>query len=450
MAFRPVYILILAFTILVDYTTAILIENSQGRRRKLLLLVSIFANVGVLAFFKYYNFLNESFRELVNVFGLALPVPPMLDIILPIGLSFHVFQSLSYTIEVYRGQCRAERHLGILALYVMFYPQIVAGPIERPQHLLPQFREKHFFNYERVVSGLQLMLWGFFKKVVVADRLAPLVNATYNDPHSYRGISFIVATVFFAFQLYCDFSGYSDIARGSAQVMGFKLVRNFDRPFRSETISDFWKRWHVSLSSWFRDYLLFSLRGNRIKWRFYFNLFLTFLVSGLWHGAKWTYVVWGAVNGCYLVLGGVWRESIRGSRPSLSSLSWLRRLMQTARMLRTFSLFCFTLIFFRANSLADAGYIVAHLFDGLGTLKLDNQFIQMFVMLRAGKLDFAVTLLALILLLTVEGLQSRHYLGEMLARQLVWVRWSLYYACIIVIFISAILNEPQRFIYFQF
>lgn len=450
MVFKPAYILILAFTILVDYTAAILIEKSEGRRRKLFLLLSIFANVGVLAFFKYYNFVNESLREVLGAVGLALPVPPLLEILLPIGLSFHVFQSLSYTIEVYRGNYRAERHPGILALYVMFYPQLVAGPIERPQNLLPQFREKHFFDYARVVAGLQLMLWGFFKKVVIADRLAPLVNSVYNDPHSYQGISFIVATVLFAFQLYCDFSGYTDVARGSALVMGFRLMKNFDRPFLSETISDFWKRWHISLFSWFRDYLLFSLKGNRIKWRFYFNIFLTFLISGLWHGAKWTFVAWGAINGGYLVLGAMWRNAFGRRNLSLKGGGWLGWPVRGLRVLRTFLLFCFSLIFFRANSIADASYITRHLFDGLDRLKLNDQFLQMFVMLRTSKLDFAVSLAALTLLFVVEILQYRYQLRELIEQQRIWVRWGLYYACIIAIFLAATLNESQRFIYFQF
>ena len=224
LVFRPIYILILFFTILVDYFAGLLIEQSQGRRRRLYLIASICANVGVLAIFKYYNFIAHSLESLTSALSLSLPTPPLLNILLPIGLSFHTFQSLSYTIEVYRGRQRAERFIGIFALYVMFYPQLVAGPIERPQNLLHQFREKHFFDAVRVSAGLQLMLWGFFKKVVIADRLAPFVNTVYDNPHGYTGVSFIVATVCFAFQIYCDFSGYSDIALGSAQVMGFSLM----------------------------------------------------------------------------------------------------------------------------------------------------------------------------------------------------------------------------------
>ncbi|HEV2705048.1 MAG TPA: MBOAT family O-acyltransferase [Pyrinomonadaceae bacterium] len=454
MVFRPVYILILFFTILVDYVAGILIENSEGRRRRFYLIASIGANVGVLAVFKYYNFLNESLRGLLDMAGLALPVPPLLSILLPVGLSFHTFQSLSYTIEVYRGHTPAERHAGIFALYVMFYPQLVAGPIERPQNLLWQFREEHRFEYERVVAGLQLMLWGMFKKVVIADRLAPFVNLVYDDPRSYTGISLIVATVFFAFQIYCDFSGYSDIALGSAQVMGFKLMRNFNRPYFSKSISEFWKRWHISLSTWFRDYLYISLGGNRrTPPRVYFNLFFTFLVSGLWHGANWTYVVWGALNGFYLI------AEIQAQR--LTGGNMLRRLTGTVwewpvRAVQvgvTFALVCFAWIFFRANSLADAFYIVTHLFDGFSTLPTDVRslaFLKMNVLMRRDKWDFIIAVWAVALLLVVHFAQRRRGGRETLARQPAAVRWGLYYATVIAILFFGAFNESQQFIYFQF
>lgn len=225
-----------------------------------------------------------------------------LKLLLPIGLSFHTFQSLSYVIEVYRGHQKAERNFGIYALYVMFYPQLVAGPIERPKNLLHQFYEEHYFDYQRVVDGLKLMLWGLFKKVVIADRLSVLVNEVYGNPSGHQGFLLVIATVFFAFQIFCDFSGYSDMAIGSAQVMGFKLMDNFNRPYFSKSIAEFWKRWHISLSSWFRDYIYIPLGGNRVpQWRMCCNLFLTFLLSGLWHGANWTFVIWGGLNGFYMV-----------------------------------------------------------------------------------------------------------------------------------------------------
>src|SRR3989338_1263361 len=300
MAFVPAYILILGWTIVVDYFAGLFIEKATGQKRKLFLIVSLVSNVGVLAFFKYFNFLNESLTALLGTIGIANSVP-FLTILLPIGLSFHTFQAMSYTIEVYRGR-NAERNFGIFALYVMFYPQLVAGPIERPQNLLHQFYEKHEFDYRRMSDGIKLMLWGLFKKAVIADRLAILVDRVYADPLSYGGAHFIVATVFFAFQIYCDFSGYTDMARGAAHTMGFRLMENFLRPYHARSIQEFWRRWHISLSTWFRDYLYMPLGGNRVSIpRWYLNLFITFLFACLWHGASWTFVIWGALHGVYLI-----------------------------------------------------------------------------------------------------------------------------------------------------
>jgi len=450
MAFRPIYILILAFTILVDYCAGIWIEDAPAGRRKLYLIASIVANVGVLAFFKYFNFLNGTGRSLATALGSSYPIP-FLDIVLPIGLSFHTFQSLSYTIEVYRGNYRAERNPGIFALYVMFYPQLVAGPIERPQNLLHEFHREHFFDYTRVVAGLQLMLWGFFQKVFIADRLAPFVNTVYNDAHHYQGISFLIATVFFAFQIYCDFSGYTDIALGAAQVMGFYLMRNFNRPYFSQSIAEFWTRWHISLSTWFRDYFYIPLGGNRVsRPRWYFNLFFTFLISGLWHGANWTYVIWGAVNGLYLIAEIVARNwSARlFHRPATPPAGFL-----PGAMLRTFCLTCFAWIFFRANSLRDATYIVRNLFTGLTALPRQLHqvaFVKGAILLGQDKQDFALALLGIAILLGVHILQSNVHLGEVFARQRIGLRWGVYYAALILILFFGAFNQSQQFIYFQF
>jgi len=276
MAFVPVYILILGFTIVIDYFAGIVIENSNHQKKKIWLIISLISNIAVLAVFKYYNFIIDNLTHILSTIGLNNHLP-YLSILLPIGLSFHTFQAMSYTIEVYRGNQKAERHFGIYSLYVMFYPQLVAGPIERPQNILHQFYEKNTFDYDRVTDGLKLMLWGLFKKVVIADRLAIFVNKIYDSPTNYEGIPLIIATVFFAFQIYCDFSGYSDMAIGAAKVMGFNLMQNFNRPYFSKSISEFWKRWHISLSSWFKDYLYIPLGGNKtIKWRWYFNLFIVF------------------------------------------------------------------------------------------------------------------------------------------------------------------------------
>jgi D-alanyl-lipoteichoic acid acyltransferase DltB (MBOAT superfamily) len=349
MAFVPVYILILAFTICVDYSSGLWIERSEGRKRKLLLAASIVANVGVLAFFKYFNFVNENIAEMVRGLGFHYGVPD-LGILLPIGLSFHTFQSLSYTVEVYRRHHPAERNPGIFALYVMFYPQLVAGPIERPQALLPQFHARKRFNADDLQYGLTRMAFGFFKKVVVADRLAPYVDAVYADIPGSNGITVLVATIFFAVQIYCDFSGYSDIAIGAARVMGFRLMENFRRPYLSTSVSEFWGRWHISLSSWFRDYLYIPLGGNRVvKWRWYYNLMVVFAVSGLWHGAAWTYVIWGALHGTYLIAAILLKPVTHRVGNALPG-----PVNKALGVATTFTLVTLAWVFFRAHSAQEA------------------------------------------------------------------------------------------------
>ncbi len=264
-------------------------------------MISIIANVGVLVVFKYYNFIAINLNETFSLFYEGGHIP-LLNILLPIGLSFHTFQAMSYTIEVYRGNHLPEKHFGIYALYVMFYPQLVAGPIERPQNILHQFHEVKKFSYENMRSGLILIAWGLFKKVVIADRLALFVNQVYGNPSEYTGLPLITATVFFAFQIFCDFSGYSDIAIGSAKCMGYDLMTNFERPYMATSIGGFWRRWHISLSTWFKDYVYIPLGGNRTsKGRWYLNLLIVFLLSGIWHGANWTFVIWGLLHGVYLI-----------------------------------------------------------------------------------------------------------------------------------------------------
>ena len=453
MVFRPIYILILGFTITVDYFAGLLIEKSEGKTRKYWLIASIVANVGVLAIFKYYNFLNENLRVLMHTTNVPDPLP-FLSILLPIGLSFHVFQSLSYTIEVYRGNYPAEHHAGYFALYVMYYPQLVAGPIERPQNLLHQFKTPHPFDHDRVVQGLQMMLWGFFKKVVVADHLAPIANKVFDNPHNYQGISLVIGTVAFAIQIYCDFSGYSDIAIGSSKVMGIELMTNFNRPYFSKSIGEFWKRWHISLSTWFRDYFYFSLGGNRVpRWRWYFNLMLTFLVSGLWHGASWTYVVWGGLNGVYLVgesvIGGVFADKNTPSKRWPAFMPVFR----TVAVLRTFALTCIAWVFFRAHTFSDSWYILEHFFVGWGNA-LHNlhsaPFLKRYVMMEQDYTDLLIAFVAVLVLFLGDLWQRNHHLNSRLAAQPAWVRWSLYYAIAGAVLLFGAFNSAQQFIYFQF
>ncbi len=349
MFFIPVYILILIFTIIIDYVAGIMIEQTEKHKKKFLIL-SIIANVGVLAIFKYFNFLAVNINSVADK-----DIVPLLNIILPIGLSFHTFQAMSYTIEVYRGNQKAERHFGIYALYVMFYPQLVAGPIERPQNILPQFRVKHKFNIDLLYSGLRLMLWGLFKKVVVADRLSIYVDAVYNDPTTYSNyLNIFIAFIFFSIQIYCDFSGYSDIAIGAARVMGIDLMVNFNRPYLSKNIREFWTRWHISLSTWFRDYFYIPLGGNRVKKsRLYFNIAIVFLLSGLWHGANWTFVVWGGLHAVFIIATTAFGKYF------FKKSNFINNIVST---LITFSVVTIAWVFFRASNFNEAFLLLKNLF----------------------------------------------------------------------------------------
>ncbi|MFA5074258.1 MAG: MBOAT family O-acyltransferase [Nitrospirota bacterium] len=449
MAFIPVYILILAVTIVIDYIAGIKIENAEKiQKKKLYLIVSIVSTCLVLFIFKYFNFFNNNFASIANFFHWNYPIE-MVNIILPIGLSFHTFQSLSYVIEVYRGNQKAERHFGIYSLYVMFYPQLVAGPIERPQNLLHQFREEYFFEYQRAADGMKLMAWGLFKKVVIADRLAIVVNHVYSAPTEYAGLTLIVATIFFAFQIYCDFSGYSDIAIGAAQVMGFSLMDNFKRPYHAASISEFWKRWHISLSTWFRDYVYIPLGGNRVsKWKWQMNLFLTFLISGLWHGANWTYVLWGALNGFYLIFA-LWTQDLRNNLATRLRLTNYPVLRKGWAILVTFSLVCFAWIFFRARTLDDAWYMATHLLSGLGNLGDFSYVKESISDLGLSKEELFIAIASLCLLEFVHLIQRHANMRHLLSEKPVWYRWSVYYAIGLSMLFFGVFGKNQ-FIYFQF
>jgi len=437
MFFIPAYIFILIVTIIIDYTAGIYIEKTKGGRRRNWLILSIISTCLVLFVFKYFNFFSLNFEKIAELFHLNYPVG-FVNIILPVGLSFHTFQSLSYVIEVYRGNQKAEKHLGIYSLYVMFYPQLVAGPIERPQNMLHQFYEKHDFSYTNMVEGLKLMLWGFFKKVVVADRLSIYVNAVYNNPEHHTGTSLALATIFFTFQIYCDFSGYSDIAIGSARTMGFKLMTNFNRPYFSKSISEFWKRWHISLSTWFRDYLYIPMGGNRVsKPRWLLNLFVTFVVSGLWHGANWTYVFWGAFNGGYLVFPHLLNTSSK--KKSYSNNRLLKNSSTIVKVGITFFLTCFAWIFFRANSISESFEIIHRIFYNHGPLFIGD----------GRTILYGVTFL--FFLLCVETVQEYRLLNNfsLFHHPNRKVRFATYICLSIIILLFGVFDGGQ-FIYFQF
>ena len=447
MAFIPKYILILLFTVLVDYIAGILIENASGRRRKMFLSLSIIANVGVLCIFKYYNFFNENIITLLRVLHIHTHPLPMLEYLLPIGLSFHTFQAMSYTIEVYRGNQKAEKHLGIYALYVMFYPQLVAGPIERPQNLLHQFREKYEFMYDNVVDGLKLMLWGLFKKVVIADSIGNMITPVFHQPQAFGSVTILIAVILFPFQLYCDFAGYSDIAIGAARVMGFKLMRNFNFPFIAQNISELWRRWHISLSTWLSDYLFSPLSigmRNWGKWGIVLALNITFFLAGLWHGASWNFVIFGMLNGLalsYDVLSRKFRKKMAKNIPSF--------VYTKASIVLTFLYFAICCIFFRVESALNGAFMLKQMpmaLTDIWHLSVIN------ILTLEGKstiLNFLFIITLIVILEYAEYLQRKIDLVAYIQKSPLFLRWGVYYLMIVTILAFAEAGQ-QSFIYFQF
>ena len=441
MCFIPAYILILAATISIDYGMALLIEKATGWRRQAYLVISIVATCLVLFVFKYYNFFVLTGNRLAEIFG-GSPLFGLTRIILPLGLSFHTFQSLSYVIEVYRGKQKAEKNFGIYSLYVMYFPQLVAGPIERPQNLLHQFYEDHRFDPEETMMGLQMMTWGFFKKMVVADRIAPYVNTVYGDWRTQPGLPLLVATLFFAVQIYADFSGYSSIAIGCSRIMGIRLMKNFDTPYFAQGIAEFWKRWHISLSTWFRDYVYVPLGGNRVRpARLYINLMVTFLISGFWHGAKWTFVIWGAYHGLLLIVERMAKSAGIAPPRSLRPLGWLATLAFVSA----------GWVFFRAESVTAALAI----FHKLGTdVHFNRPDIQQAILLMAGdntSLPRMLTALFLIAVMFSFEFAGRDGVFKWTARLKASAFWQIglsLAAIEAVIFLGVL--RPSAFIYFQF
>lgn len=464
MVFQPTYILILFGTIVIDYVAGIWIERSSGRSRTGLLVLSLISNLGILAFFKYLGFFTENmaglldtlqlphlaetvtsgvnrlFVKVLHIFGQS-GIASFKDnmSILPIGLSFHTFQAMSYTIEVYRGNQKAERHFGIYALYVMFYPQLVAGPIERPQNVLWQFHSYFRYDFENVKAGLMQMAFGFFKKVVIADRLALLVGYAYDNPAEHNGLTLLAATFFFTFQIYCDFSGYSDIAIGAARVMGFTLMENFRTPYIAQSVSEFWRRWHISLSTWFRDYLYIPLGGSRRgEVRQYVNLMIVFLASGLWHGPNWTYVIWGGLNGLYQV-GAVLRDKalarmgvVTGSVGAQTAAPSPVRVV--LNVLTTFVLIMLTWVFFRAKSVGDAGLILQRIAQLSFTETIDSP-------LNNTEMIFSVALIALLLI-------KEYFYLTIPTRSTI----RFYVLFVLIAFVTYLFGvfSSNQFIYFQF
>jgi len=442
MVWKPEYIVLIIVSTLIDYSAGLLMEKTDApKKRKALLLLSLLTNLGLLFVFKYFNFFSA---QLGHFFTGVLHKPYSfsgLNVLLPMGISFYTFQTLSYTIDVYRKARKAEHHLGYFALYVTFFPQLVAGPIERSEVLLPQLKQKHSFSYERTMNALMRIGWGMFKKVVIADRVGALVNVVYNDLSNFQGVYLILATIGFAFQIYCDFSAYSDIAIGSASLMGIEIMENFKMPYFSKSISEFWRRWHISLSTWFRDYLYIPLGGNRMKkeWLVYRNLFIVFLVSGFWHGAAWTFLVWGALHGIYQMIEKSIRQFKKNRGIDFKLPDWVN-------MGITFFLVLLSWVFFRANSLSDALYVISH-----ATLDATRSFgYDYYAVFGMGRKEIAVLFAAVFWLAITDWIKYKKNV-QVLIKNYFWQ--GIFFAVLVVailVFGYYGTLETSEFIYFQF
>ncbi|MCB9202366.1 MAG: MBOAT family protein [Flavobacteriales bacterium] len=430
------FLLLILFSTLVDFTIGNLLRNEEREsKRKFLLWVSIIVNLGFLGFFKYYNFFIDNFTQAFTFFGGRIQTNT-LDIILPVGISFYTFQTLSYTIDVYKKKLESTKDFIAFSAFVSFFPQLVAGPIERATHLLPQFYKKREFSYPLAVLGMRQILWGLFKKVVIADNCAELANTIFNNSSDYSGGTLVLGAVFFAFQIYGDFSGYSDIAIGTSRLLGFDLMKNFAFPYFSRDIAEFWRRWHISLNTWFRDYLYIPLGGSKGgKMMQIRNVFIIFLVSGFWHGANWTFIIWGFINALYffpLMLA----KSNRNNLGDISENSFFPSFKEFISIVGTFSLTCFAWIFFRAESVSHAWSYIESIFIFSGNFFTSQVEIKSFIIIM------------LILLLIIEWIARKNEFALEKLPDSKLVRWSFYF---ILVWICIIFKGNQaNFIYFQF
>lgn len=439
------FLALVAFSTLVDFMAGIAMKNEENQlKRKIWLLTSICINLGLLGFFKYYNFFVDNFEAAFTFLGNPIQ-PRSLNIILPVGISFYTFQTMSYTIDVYRRKLEPTRDFIAFAAYVSFFPQLVAGPIERAANLLPQFYQKRVFSYANASEGMRQILWGLFKKVVIADNAADFANLIFNHSDQYPGSVLFLGGVFFAFQIYCDFSGYSDIAIGTARLFGFELMRNFAFPYFSRDIAEFWRRWHISLSTWFRDYVYIPLGGSRGgAWIRVRNTFIIFVVSGFWHGANWTFVAWGALNALYFLPLLLTRRN-RTHLDIIGQGKILPPLKETLKMLLTITLTVIAWIFFRAETMGHALSILREIGSAsLFALPGGHHF-------AGTSLDIKAMAVLLVLFVIVEWLgRSRQFALSHLGAHWKWgFRWLVY--AIIMVFIGLFAQTTESpFIYFQF
>ena len=457
MAWNPRYALFLAAATIVTYLSGLLISRSNGSedskkrdsRRRLWVALSFILNLAMLLFFKYFDFAVYSMNRIAQYAGVRV-LTPAFDVMLPVGISFYTLQALTYTMDVYRGECAVERNPAKYALFVSFFPLIVSGPIERSKNLLAQVREKHSFSYSNAKNGLIRMAWGYFQKAVIADRIAVLVNQVFDNYQQYTGFYIVTAAVLFAVQLYCDFSAYSDIAIGAAQVMGFRVAENFRQPYFAKSVQEFWRRWHISLSTWFRDYLYIPLGGSRCsKLRKYRNLMITFLVSGLWHGASWNFIIWGGLHGVFQIAGDVMKD-LKSRIYSKTKIKTGPFSFRLGRVVVTFILVDFAWIFFRATGISAALGTVKNMFSEFNPwIFFDGSLYELG--LDSG--GFLIAGAAILVMFIVDRIRSKRSILHSLADQNAVFRWVLYFALVISIFIFGVYGNDYvqtQFIYFQF
>jgi len=436
------FLTLIVFSSIIDYIVGLKIESSNNEnKRKYFLILSLFINLGFLGFFKYFNFFSDSFSHAFTLLGQPFETS-RLNIILPVGISFYTFQTLSYSIDVYRRKIIPTKDIIAFFSFVSFFPQLVAGPIERATNLLPQFYKKRNFNYLKAVDGLKQILWGLFKKVVIADNCAIIVNDIFTNYSNYSGSTLILGAILFAFQIYGDFSGYSDIAIGTARLFGFNLLQNFAFPYFSRDIAEFWRRWHISLSTWFRDYLYIPLGGSRVSFsKKIRNIFIIFIVSGFWHGANWTFIIWGALNALYFLPLFLLNKN-RNNLNIAAEGKIIPSINEIINITLTFSLTVFAWIFFRAESITHAISFIKHLFI--------NLYIEIPNIICVGKFDLLITSFLIIIFIIVEwmGREGQYAIERYTNNWNKVIKWSFYY--IIAFLIILFSDKSENFIYFQF
>ncbi len=436
------FLSLILFSSAVDYIVGLmLLEEKNETKRKLLLWTSIIVNLGFLGFFKYYNFFLDNFITAFSLLGTEIK-SSSLNIILPVGISFYTFQTLSYSIDVYKRKLEPAKDFIAFAAFVSFFPQLVAGPIERATHLLPQFNKRRFFDYAKAADGMRQILWGLFKKVVIADNSAEFANHIFNNSDQYSGSTLVVGAIFFAFQIYGDFSGYSDIAIGTARLFGFDLKQNFNFPYFSRDIGEFWRRWHISLSTWFRDYLYIPLGGSRgSEWMKIRNIFIIFIVSGFWHGANWTFIAWGALNALYF-LPLMLTKNNRSNLDVVAQGKLLPSINELLLMLSTFAITTIAWIFFRANSLSHAFEYISEIFSAstFTVPKFQNML---------GAIE-AIAFIVLFILIEWVGRDQQYAIAKIGLKWKRTSRYAFYYFFVGLIIYSLLGSSEQEFIYFQF